>query len=605
MKWISNKTLFNIHGWLGLNLGLLLFVICFSGTFATLSSEVDWLLNADMRVDGKDAPIQWEAMHQSLKEKYPQGRNLGIYKNSYAGHGDHFAATAYVSLPNGQTRKVYLNPYTGLIQSDTSFFNVQRFFRSYHRRFFDGNRGILIITLSSFFLLFSALTGFLFYKGWLKNLFKLRLKRGIKTLFSDAHKLTGIWSLFFTLLIALTGVFYFAELMVQAADNYEVLVPEEPAKIKRAELVQFGPNPELLPLDKYVANARRAFPELQVSTVRIPHQPNDYVYIDGQAGNPITRNRANKIYLHPFTGEVVHIQRSSELNTAEFITDIADPLHFGYFGGLTTKIIWFLFGLAISFAILTGTYLWYARDLDKIQRKLRRASSGKQKTKHREDKGILASAVFLEHLTLSRGAVISTIIVLLYVTSTGIATVTDGIRSYGSLPVDRFTTIKTVTLGSWDVDLRCEYPCNFLEGSFFARFKNEGIPNYASFSMNITTTDGEIIKLPFQGYASISSSGAHKNVDPSNIIHIQIVAESPGGEIYSAEIALAKFRASQSLMADRFKSYPEKSYPKVPTGIYMFIAFFGLCTITVLYAWSYYLTLSTSKRLKLQSGRNG
>jgi len=149
-------------------------------------------------------------MYQSLKKEYPESEFLGLYKSSYTGHNDHFAATAYMSLPNGQNRKVYLDPYNGQIQGDTSFFNVQRFFRSYHRRFFDGNRGIFIITLSSFFLLFSALTGFLFYKGWLKNLFTLRIGRSVKMLFSDAHKLTGIWSLVFTVLIALTGVFYFA-----------------------------------------------------------------------------------------------------------------------------------------------------------------------------------------------------------------------------------------------------------------------------------------------------------------------------------------------------------------------------------------------------------
>ena len=324
MKWISNKTLFNIHGWLGLNLGLLLFVICFSGTFATLSGEIDWLLNEDMRIEKKDAPVQWQKMYQSLNQEYPEGIITGITKNSSrAGKLDRFASVAYVQMPNGQTRKVYLNPYSGSIQGGTSFFNVQRFFRSYHRRFFDGNRGILIVTLSSFFLLFSALTGFLFYKGWLKNLFKLRFSKGIKTLFSDAHKLTGIWALIFTLLIALTGVFYFAELMTQNADNYEALVPDEPDKIERVERAQFGPNPQFLSLDKYIANTKKAFPDLQVTSIRLPQGADSFVYVDGQAGNPITRNRANKVYLHPFSGNVIHIQRSSELNTAGHIDTTA------------------------------------------------------------------------------------------------------------------------------------------------------------------------------------------------------------------------------------------------------------------------------------------
>lgn len=140
MKWISNKTLFNIHGWLGLNLGLFLFVVCFSGTFATLSGEVDWLLNEDLRIEQREAPVRWEAMYESIRASYPEGTVLGIYKNTYSGHSDHFATVAYVGLPNGQNRKIYLDPYEGTIQGDTSFFNVQRFFRTYHRRLFDGER---------------------------------------------------------------------------------------------------------------------------------------------------------------------------------------------------------------------------------------------------------------------------------------------------------------------------------------------------------------------------------------------------------------------------------------------------------------------------------
>ena len=135
MKFISNKTLYNIHGWLGLNIGLFLFVICFSGTFATLSNEVDWLLDPNMRIESSDDPVRWEAMYQSLQEEYPDGRIFGIYRNSYSGVENYFATTAYVALPGSHTRKVYLNPYSGEIQGDSGFFNVQRFFRSYHRRF--------------------------------------------------------------------------------------------------------------------------------------------------------------------------------------------------------------------------------------------------------------------------------------------------------------------------------------------------------------------------------------------------------------------------------------------------------------------------------------
>ncbi len=599
MKWISNKTLFNIHGWLGLNLGLLLFVICFSGTFATLSGEADWLLNSDMRVEKKDAPVQWEKMYQSLQQKYPEGKLFGLDKYSYAGKLDHFAAASYVQLPNGQTRKVFLNPYNGQIQGDTSFFDIQRFFRSYHRRFFDGNRGIFIITISSFFLLFSSLTGFLFYKGWLKNLFKLRISRGIKTLFSDAHKLMGIWSLVFTLLIALTGVFYFAELMISAGDNYDVLVPDEPPKIEKMALAQFGDSPELLPLGTYVANGKKAFPGLEITDINLPDQPEDYVVLYGQAGNILTRNRANKVYLHPFSGEVKHIQRSAELNTAEFITDMADPVHFGYFGGLFTKILWFILGLALSFAILSGTYLWYVRGMQKMKRKLRRRGPPGESNSESKSK-VTVSGFFADYLTLARGAVISTAIILFYLFTTGINTVQEGIRSYGPLPEERIADIETMQLGPWQMELKCEYPCTLEEGTTFTgNFQSPGLPNYESLIMNFVTTAGDTLSIPFGGSAQNPSLKIDERVAGFDINRLLLSVQTVDGGKKTHAVDMATFSSVLEVMNNRFEKYPERSYPDVSLGVYAFIAFFGLLVISVTVAWTWFLVRATRTRQSL------
>jgi uncharacterized iron-regulated membrane protein len=596
MKWISNKTLFNIHGWLGLNLGLLLFVICFSGTFATLSSEVDWLLNSDIRVEKKEGPVQWQQMYESLNKRFPDGTILGIYKTSYAGHGDHFASVAYVGLSNDQTRKIYLNPYSGKIQANTSFFNVQRFFRSYHRRFFDGTRGILIVTLSSFFLFFSALTGFLFYKGWLKNIFKLRVTKGIKTLFSDAHKLTGIWALIFTVLIALTGIFYFAEEIIQKTDNGQLLSPDSPPDIERAERITFGANPNFLSLDEYVAQAKQAFPTLNVSGIRLPQSTDGYVYVDGQAGNPISRDRANKVYLHPFSGEVVHIQRSSELNTAEFITDIADPLHFGYFWGLPTKIIWFILGLALSFAILSGTYLWYFRGVQKMERKLKRMKSREQP----DDKRVVSAGFLGQYLTLSRGAVIATVLILLYMLTTVIGIVREGIPAYGSLPEERFKKIQTLDLAPWSIDLLCEYPCTMEEGTqLLASFNNPGLPNYESLSLAVPSSDADSLFFPFSGSARQPSLVLDNKIEQMNPEAFTLKIKSIEGTAVSESVDPSALKEAQNRVQARFESYPERQGPEVPFGVYAYILGWCGLTVLVIIVWTYFLVKTTNKQQKL------
>jgi uncharacterized iron-regulated membrane protein len=194
-----------------------------------------------------------------------------------------------------RTRKVYLNPYTGALEGHTSFFNTQRFFRSFHRRLFDGDRGIFLVALMALPLLLTAGTGLLFYKGWLKQLVTLRTGKGRRLLWSDLHKGAGIWGLLFTLVIALTGLFYFVEIGFIAAGNHAALTEAPLPGVADSSLEGRGPQPDLLPAGAYVEAARDTFPGLDVRSVRMLQQPGEAVYVDGQAGNPLTRDRATSI----------------------------------------------------------------------------------------------------------------------------------------------------------------------------------------------------------------------------------------------------------------------------------------------------------------------
>jgi len=98
------KTVFRLHGWIGLNTGLLLFVICLSGTFATLSHEIDWMIDSRQRVDpppGVEAgAYDWTAMAESIERAFPDSRNLGIYApgaSGFAAYGRSSAAVAYAA----------------------------------------------------------------------------------------------------------------------------------------------------------------------------------------------------------------------------------------------------------------------------------------------------------------------------------------------------------------------------------------------------------------------------------------------------------------------------------------------------------------------------
>lgn len=91
-------------------------------------------------------------------------------------------------------------------------------------------------------------------------------------------------------------------------------------------------------------------------------------YAEGQANDVLVRDRANKVYVNPYTGEIVYSQTASSQGLYWRLSDTADPLHFGNFAGVWVKILWCIFGLALSFLVLSGTYMYVKRQL-KLRRK--------------------------------------------------------------------------------------------------------------------------------------------------------------------------------------------------------------------------------------------
>ncbi|MEX2672136.1 MAG: PepSY-associated TM helix domain-containing protein [Phycisphaeraceae bacterium] len=364
MLGLSTKQLFRLHGWLGMNLGLMLFVVCFSGTVATLSHELDWLANPAMRVSPpSDAqPASWGAIHQAVREAHPDWTIRWLDKPM----GRYAAAEAVVTTDDRQWRWVYINPYTAQVQGDTSYFNVQRFLRSFHRRLFIGDLpwlpdSLYITCFFGFILLFSAVTGLLFYKNWWRYLFRLRLGKSARVLWSDVHRMIGVWTLLFAVLIALTGIWYFVE---EGMGDLDVAPKGTPLpRMSNEELDTYGEDAEHLPLDRLVAAAEQAHPALEVKRLWLPTGRRTVLRVWGQGETWLVRNRANHVAVNPYTAEVMRVQHGSDLTPLLRWQDTADPLHFGNFAGLTVKLLWFVLGLVLSLSILVGAYLWRLRTL--------------------------------------------------------------------------------------------------------------------------------------------------------------------------------------------------------------------------------------------------
>jgi uncharacterized iron-regulated membrane protein len=348
---INRKLFFRLHSWIGIKLSVLFFIVCFSGTLATLSHEMDWLFIPESRAYPQAELASRNLMVENVYATFPEGEITYwmVPEEPY------LCNIIYVQ-DNGQRRYVFANPYTGEVQGSTTL-TFQRFFRDLHYYLFIPFQiGHFTVLIFGFLLLISLITALLFYKKWYRKLFELKTGKGALVFFRSLHRLVGVWSVPFTLLFSITGIWYFVE-RANVGGVSDIANTQSPQLAEPIDSVLFTEVLPTIDYDQAVALAQQEIKGLEVKDILPPSGPNSPIYLTGKSNEPLVRNRANRVYLHPLTYEVLKVQQAEMLPTVTWLNDIADPLHFGYWGGLVTKLIWFLFGLGISSLVLTGIWI--------------------------------------------------------------------------------------------------------------------------------------------------------------------------------------------------------------------------------------------------------
>lgn len=347
------KRLFAIHGWLGLNFGLWLCVVCFTGAIASLTHEIEWLTDPALRIQPQ-GPIQWQQTYETLTQAYPTAKITG-FRAGEASVLDTLAWESYIHYPDGRWGQVRVDPYQAKIVSPPRQLYLRNFVRQLHYNA-HSDLGFYFISFLALPLLVSGVSGLLFYKNWWRSFFRLRTGPGVRVFWSSAHPFTGVWSFVFAIIIAITGLWYLTERFLPD----DVVYSGGPT-LSADQLAAYGPTPKLLPLEQYVAASLGAFPELAPTRIALPGSPDGTVSVWVRTGDWLTRDRANTVYLHPYSGDVLAVHKHDDRGLLYWWSNAADSLHFGYWGGLAGKVVWCLFGLFLPALMLSGAYLSFRR----------------------------------------------------------------------------------------------------------------------------------------------------------------------------------------------------------------------------------------------------
>jgi uncharacterized iron-regulated membrane protein len=326
--------------------------ILLTGSIAVFSAEIDWFFLPEMRSSDStpSAQVAWGASFDAARRNYPEYEldSLNRYLQEY------IALQVVANTPWNELVRIWVEPGDGTISGVTPWYNVQRFFRSLHRHLMmPNNLGIPIVTFMAFPLLISLIAGLFIYKKFWRGLFKRpRFELKARIWLGDLHRLIGLWGSWFIALIIITSIWYFVE-------EFGGNAPTFPTPVSRS----WGGSSDLprgfsgQELDQAVELALIELPGLEIRRIGL----GETLIIEGDLTANFVRPRANSVYIDPLNLRVLGSYKGEELGLHNRISEAADPLHFGYFGGLITKIIWFFLGISMTALSISGFMIYGAR----------------------------------------------------------------------------------------------------------------------------------------------------------------------------------------------------------------------------------------------------
>ncbi|CCQ12593.1 hypothetical protein PALB_35320 [Pseudoalteromonas luteoviolacea B = ATCC 29581] len=348
------KTLHLWHRYLGLIVAIPLIIISLTGSVLVFKEEIDhWLMPELAVVDGiKGNRLPYDSLREALNTRF-----IDYEIGSWEVFDDGVTADR-VYLIKHETMdwfKVYLDQYQGIIRSEPMPVNyyLTDWLLDLHYKFLIGDTGLWFTGLASFILIFMGISGLVIYRQFWKKFFTLRLNVKRVALFSDIHKLLGIWSAPILLVLGITGAYWnVSEIIHHEFEHHD------DEKISAARLYNHE-----LSLDTLLAHAKNELGGFRATYLLFPFEADRQITFFGEVNdiNVLSSEYSSTVSYDKASG--AHLPNFDIREAPVFfaIVDSFRKLHFGYFAGLTSKIIWCIIGLTPLIFAITGCYLWLKR----------------------------------------------------------------------------------------------------------------------------------------------------------------------------------------------------------------------------------------------------
>ncbi len=357
------KKLFRkLHLWLSVPFGVVITLICFSGAMLVFEREIVQWSNPQLyqvqSVSSRALPMdEIMARAQNALPGDVKIQGVTIYPDP--------SRTYQISLSKPHKASLFIDQYTGEVKG---IYTRHTFFSTMFRlhRWLLGSRpegdgifwGKIVVGTSTLLFAIILISGVAIWwprsvKG-LKNSLRINFNRGFRIMLHGLHVAGGIYTLLLLLVMALTGLTWSFGWYRTAF--YQAFGVESQQHSGRSRANQTPKNANYENWQKVYENLAASNP----GNISITINDGSASVSNNHYGN--TRG-SDRYKFDPISGEIIENTPYSKQLKSSKMRGWIYSTHTGTFGGISTRILWFLGALLGASLPITGYYLWIKRML--------------------------------------------------------------------------------------------------------------------------------------------------------------------------------------------------------------------------------------------------
>jgi len=345
-----------LHKWLGIVSGLVVFVVSITGAIFTFQDEIKDVLYDYRKIEVQEKPfLQPSEIYTIIQTQHP---DMDVKRIMYLAKDR--STVVMLSDSNKEFFMSYINPYTGrelYIENfkDDFFITIQYL----HTNLLLGKVGKQIVAISTIVFIILLISGLILWwpkKKQRKGAFRIKWGAKWKRVNYDLHNVIGFYSFFIALIIALSGLAFSYPELRNAYYTIGNLGQTNEKEMKKNIL----PTPEQSlentdDLDKAYAYAKANSPTASMYWVYLPEP--EKIPLTVRAYHKDMRYYAMDFYQFDAHQKVEKLMYD-EISFGKKISNSVYDIHTGMILGTLGKIIAFLASLICASLPITGIIIW-------------------------------------------------------------------------------------------------------------------------------------------------------------------------------------------------------------------------------------------------------